>query len=66
MAKFVVGSTIVDVTPHNCSIRDEDPSFHVSDGKDEWYASGELIVESYTPIDIDAEHYYKTLNDEYD
>jgi|AntDeeMinimDraft_5_1070356.scaffolds.fasta_scaffold10316_3 hypothetical protein len=65
MAKFVVGSTIVDVELHNSAIHDKNPNFLVSDGKDEWFASGELIVESYTPIDMDAEGYYNILEDNY-
>jgi len=65
MAKFVVGSTIVDVELHNSSIRDDRPKFIVSDGTDEWNTSGDLIIESYTPIDVTAKQYYDILEEKH-
>lgn len=65
MPKFVVGGTIVDVAvSEGNSIREEETKFHVTDGTEEWFTSGELIVESYKPIDVKAKHYYEMLKKE--
>lgn len=65
MPKFVVGSTIVDVTVgEGSSIRDDRPKFHVTDGTEEWFTSGDLIIESYKPIDTTAKRYYDILKEE--